>query len=507
MITLEQALSNLHDGPEAVARVIIEIFAAFEKLQRQNDELLQQNKELLQENKELKRKVNELERKVSQLSKNSSNSSKPPSSDIVRPPKKRQQHGKRKIGAQPGSPRYLRTLFAPEEIDFFHDYRLEVCPECGHEEVTFLDQPPRVQQQMEIKEILICKEEHRSWPVWCNRCGKIHYHPFPDAVVKEGLFKTRLSALVTYMKGIHHASYSTIRKFVRDVLGEKVSRGYLRKVVAKASAALEAPYTELLERVPLETVINVDETGHKENGEKFWTWVFRADLYVLFKIDKSRGSKVLLDVLGEQFNGTLGCDYFSAYRKYMGDFDVTVQFCLAHLIRDIKYLTSLSDAGTSAYGKQLLKAVKALFKVIHNEANLESDALQKALAKARDHIQQVALENVPSRLNSKGKELNKEAHNMAKRFRKHGKAYFEFITTPGVEPTNNLAEQAVRFVVIDRRITQGTRSEKGRETCERLWSVIGTCNLQGRSAFEFILTALKAHFNGTTPPSLLPAPG
>jgi hypothetical protein len=152
-------------------------------------------------------------------------------------------------------------------------------------------------------------------------------------VVKEGLFKERLTALVAYMKAVDHASFSTIRKFVRDVMGKKVSRGYLRKVVEKASAALEAPYAELLKRLPLEQVLNVDETGHKDTGDKFWTWVFRAELYVLFKIDKTRGSKVLRDV--------------------------------------------------------------------------------------------------PSRLDANGRELKREAFNMARRFRENGKAYFEFITTPG----------------------------------------------------------------------------
>ena len=71
---------------------------------------------------------------------------------------------------------------------------------------------------------------------------------------------------------------------------------------------------------------------------------------------------------------------------------------------------------------------------------------------------------------------------------------------------NNLAEQAIRFVVIDRLITQGTRSAKGRQTCQRLWSVIATCALQGRSAFEFILQAVQAYCRNETAPSLLPAP-
>ena len=94
---------------------------------------------------------------------------------------------------------------------------------------------------------------------------------------------------------------------------------------------------------------------------------------------------------------------------------------------------------------------------------------------------------------------------MADRFRLHGEAYFRFITTPGVEPTNNFAEQAMRFVVIDRLITQGTRSERGRRWCERIWTAIATCAQQGRSVFEFLRQTLTAYFHSQPTPSLLPA--
>ena len=328
--------------------------------------------------------------------------------------------------------------------------------------------------------------------------------PFPPEVHKEGLFKERLTSLVAYMKNVCHASFSTIRKYIRDVLGEKVSRGYLRKVIEKVSLSLEAPYNELLDRLPLETIVNVDETGHKENKAKFWTWVFKAEMYVLFKIDKSRGSKVLIDVLGKEFNGVLGCDYFSAYRKYMKDFNVTMQFCIAHLIRDIRFLTTLPDEETKAYGKRLLDEVRNMFKVIHERDNMIPEDFTNTLEKAKERIITAALQDVPSRLNKDGKEQKREAKNMANRFRKHGKAYFEFITTPGIDPTNNVAEQAIRFIVIDRHVTQGTRSIKGRKSCERLWTVIATCALQGRSAFNFILEAVKAYFKNGPAPSLIP---
>jgi len=327
--------------------------------------------------------------------------------------------------------------------------------------------------------------------------------PFPPEVYKEGLFKERLTSLVAYMKNVCHASFSTIRKFIRDVLGEKVSRGYLRKVIEKVSLSLQAPYNELLDRLPLETIVNVDETGHKENGDKFWTWVFKAELYVLFKIDKSRGSKVLIDVLGKEFNGVLGCDYFSAYRKFMKDFNVSIQFCIAHLIRDIRFLTTLTDAETKAYGQKLLDEVKNMFKVIHDRDSMTPQTFTTALEHAKQQIITAALNDVPSKVNKKGKEEKREAQNMANRFRLNGKAYFEFITTPGIDPTNNVAEQAIRFVVIDRHVTQGTRSVKGRQSNERLWTVIATCSLQGRSAFNFILTSVRAYFNDQPAPSLL----
>jgi transposase len=483
-MTHDEALALYNAGPKFVVKMLCDLSNTIESQQEQ---------------------IKALEVKVAKLSKNSSNSSKRPSSDDITKPKsnKKKKKGKRKIGGQPGHERHERSLFAEEEIDKFHPYMLTSCPDC-HGEVSIMDGKPRIIQQVELIEVPLIREEHRSYPVWCPKCGKIHYMPFPPEIYKEGLFKERLTSLVAYMKNVCHASFSTIRKYIRDVLGEKVSRGYLRKVIEKVSLSLEDPYNELLDRLPLETIVNVDETGHKENKAKFWTWVFKAEMYVLFKIDKSRGSKVLIDVLGKEFNGVLGCDYFSAYRKYMKDFNVTMQFCIAHLIRDIRFLTTLPDEETKAYGKRLLDEVRNMFKVIHERDNMIPEDFTNTLEKAKERIITAALQDVPSQLNKDGKEEKREAKNMANRFRKHGKAYFEFITTPGIGPTNNVAEQAIRFIVIDRHVTQGTRSIKGRKSCERLWTVIATCALQGRSAFNFILQAVNAYFKNGPAPSLIP---
>ena len=97
-----------------------------------------------------------------------------------------------------------------------------------------------------------------------------------------------------------------------------------------------------------------------------------------------------------------------------------------------------------------------------------------------------------------------EAENLADRLAWHGDCYFRFITDPDIEPTNNVAEQAIRFVTIHRRMTQGTRGATGQRWCERLWTVVATCAQQGRSVFEFLRSAVEAHFRGGPAPSLLP---
>jgi len=303
----------------------------------------------------------------------------------------------------------------------------------------------------------------------------------------------RLTTLIAYLKGACHASYSTIRKFLRDVVGVTISRGQLAKIVGKVARALERPYEDLLRDLPEQKRLNVDETGHKRNGQQQWTWCFRAGLYTLFKIDPTRSADVLIEVLGAEFDGVLGCDYFSAYRRYQREFGVEVQFCLAHLIRDVKFLTTLPDARDRAYGERLRAALRKLFGVIHQREQLSAGAFQSQLEGARTEVLRCGTEDVPP---------TKPSGNLAKRFQKHGEGYFRFITTPGVEPTNNLAEQAIRFVVIDRRITQGTRSERGDRWCERIWTVMATCSQQGRSVFAYLEAAVAAWFHGAESPSL-----
>src|SRR3954447_12633556 len=375
----------------------------------------------------LKQVVAQLSQQLAAARKDSSTSSKPPSSDIVKPPKPPKPEGqdRRRIGGQPGHPKHGRAAFPPEAVNAgTFDHRLALCPSCGLDLHPTLTIAPRVVQQVDVREVPLSIQEHRSHPGWCPHCRKLHEAPLPAGIARGGLVGPSLTTWIAYLKGACHASFSTVRKFLRDVVRVTISRGQLARIIAKVSRALERPYQELLDDLPGQARLNVDETGHKRNGERQWTWCFRAGLYTLFKIDPTRSGDVLIEVLGEEFDGVLGCDYFSSYRRYQRECGVLLQFCLAHLIRDVKYLTTLPDPRDRAYGERLREALRDLFGVIPRRGGVSAEEFRGRADLARVRGQCRATIDV--RATGHGR-------NLAKRFEKHGASYFRFITTPGVE--------------------------------------------------------------------------
>ena len=445
----------------------------------------------------LQAEMAQLREQLAAARKDSSTSSKPPSSDIVKPkPAAEGDAAKRSRGGQPGHPKHDREPFPPGQVTHFEEHTLAVCPCCGGP-LRRNGPCAKVVQQVDIAKPPLVIEQHTSPEYWCDHCQKPYKAPMPPHIDKGGLVGLELTALIAFLKGACHASFSTIRTFLRDVVGVTLSRGELSKILGKVTQALDKPYEELLLLLPNEAIVNVDETGHKDNGDRWWTWCFRAELYTLYHLDAHRSADVLMDLLGKEFQGLLGCDYFSAYRRSRRECGVRLQFCLAHLIRDVKFLTTLPDACDRRYGEDLRVALKALFEVFHQRERLDEGVLAARLQAARDEVLRVGLAGPATQ----------HGQNMAKRFRDHGAAYFTFVTTPGVEPTNNLAEQAIRFVVIDRHITQGTRSQGGRQFCERMWTVIATCVQQGKSVYSFLREAVGSWWAGEPAPSLRPLPG
>jgi len=452
---------------------------------------------LQQEIEQKDKRIEELESQLAKAKKNSRTSSKPPSSDIVKKKQaEKKSKGKRRKGGQKGHKKHEREPFSEDQIKDCFEYSIDTCPDCGHMLEAMTDKEPKVIQQVEVKKVLVEVNEHRGLPFWCEHCQKVHYAALPQEIERAGLIGPELTAHIAYWKGFGHLSYSALSKCLAEIYGipgKPLSTGFLVKLVQKVSHALFHPYKELEAMLALQEILNIDETGHKHNGKPYWTWCFRAELFTFFHIADTRGTEVLFDLLGREFAGIIGCDLFSAYKKFMAESCAMVQFCLAHLIRDIRYLTTLPDKVTKNYAERLLDRVRDLFKVIHRREAMTTKRFGHKLKEIKKTIIATA-KRAPNRT---------DARRLAKRFREYGEQYFTFITTPGLEPTNNLAEQAIRFVVLDRKVSQGTRSPRGDEWCERIWTTIATCKQQGISVFEFIRDAIYADFTGQAAPSLL----
>jgi Transposase IS66 family. len=433
-----------------------------------------------------------LKERIAVLEKNSSNSSKPPSSDIVKQPKTKPNGKKRKRGAQKGHKQHLRTPFDETKIDKSIELKLLACPTCGGKLIPS-NEPPKKLQQVELVDKPFIVTEFRQVWYWCEHCQCLHAADLPKEVEKSGLFGPKLIALTAYLKGRGHMSYTTLKEFFGDALSISVSRGFLAKQVRKASDSLEIPYQKLADRLPHEKHLHVDETGGKENGDKRWTWLFRALGFTVFHVDPSRGSGVLEKLLGKDFDGIISCDFWGAYRKFDRMTDVALQFCWSHLIREVKFLAENKDKKVARYGRRLLERIREMFSTIHRRDELLKRNWLYRMQDHREAILAEAWKNIP---------YNNDCRLIAERLWQWQGEYFRFIETD-IPPTNNLAEQAVRRVVIDRKVTQGTRSDWGNRWQERIWSVLATCGQQGIDVMSFLQSCVESFLHGLAPPSLL----
>src|SRR3954469_10003312 len=201
---------------------------------------------------ELQATLAQVQAQLAAARKDSSTSSKPPSSDIVKPPKPQPPPGqdRRQAGGQPGHPKHQRLSVPPELLTAPpYDYFPEICPDCGRG-LRPAGDDVRAVQQVEIAEVPIRVEEHPSHPGWCPDCRKVHYAALPAVVERGGLAGPRLTTLIAYLKGACHASYGTVRKFLRNVMQLTISRGQLAKIIGKVSVALDGPYQDLLHDLP-----------------------------------------------------------------------------------------------------------------------------------------------------------------------------------------------------------------------------------------------------------------
>lgn len=426
---------------------------------------------LLAENAKLQKRVAALEAK---LNKTSKNSSKPPSAGHphARPEPPPRKKSKRKRGGQPGHERYQRELVPTKQCSEVVTRKPNSCRRCGSRLRGSDKQPLRKQiHDVVIQPVVTEYQLHR---LACD-CGTTTCGQLPDHV--NGETGPTLAAILVLLTSWFRTSRKKAAVFSSEICGVPCSKGHVSELEAKATAALAEPVREIAAAIAEQPNLKIDETPFKRGRTKTWLWTFVASGFTLFVMRPTRGASVLVETIGDSFRGSINCDRAKMYFQ----FD-TLQWCWSHLRRDFQAMVDSKDGAVRRLGHDLMRETKTLFSEVARcrDGTIRHSTMVRNLRPVRRKVERLLLRGFGTQANGTCRELFRHRENL-----------WTFLRDENVEPTNNAAERSLRHGVIWRKLTHGTRSERGDRFVETMLTVIETCRQQNRSVIQCVKTALN----------------
>ena len=419
----------------------------------------------------------------------SRNSSKPPSCDGPGSGNRAQRRASgRKRGAQKGHPGSFRAMLPEAEVDGVHDCPPPPVCECGGA-VAAVGEPLR-HQVFDIPPVRAEVQEYRLYSGVCLACRRSHRAPLPQGV-PSGQIGPRALALIGVLGSRFHLTQFKIRDLLAQMMGLDFSVGAISQAHGKVARALEAPVAEAVRSLAhAAPVVHMDETRYPREGSANWVWAAVQPKLAVFSVLPSRARYVAQDLLGAAPQGVLVTDRYAAY-AFVGAGQR--QVCWAHLLRDFTRIAERRGiAGT--IGRRLLGLGLLMFRWRHRGMTCaeQFEPLSRRLHRAL----QAGVAQTGCRRTA----------NTCANLLKLWPALWGFVTHPGVEPTNNAAEQALRTIVLKRKISGPTRSRRGDQFIARAYTAFETCRRQGRDFLAYLHSAVIAWIDRATHPSLLPQP-
>jgi transposase len=418
---------------------------------------------------------------------NSRNSSKPPSSDGPATPTRttRAKSGKR-LGAQPGHKGSFRAMVPEQDVN----HHIEClpppqCDACGSS-VELDGHKPIRHQVFELPQIEPIVSEYVRLRGICSGCGRKHHGALPVGVPR-GQLGPRALALVGTLAGQFHLTQRKVQAVLSHIMGMRFSLGAVSQAHGLVSQSLQAPVEQLHAELQHAPVCHADETRHQSFKQTMWMWALASDWGVRFRIDPSRGQLAAKLILGKQPSFVTVSDRYAGYNFLPIE---QRQVCWAHLLRDFERIAARSGLG-GRIGKRLLGYGCLLFRW----RGQPKDARHFKWLQRRIWLQLQA--------GSTQTQCNRTANTCANLL-KMWPALWTFLDNPLVPPTNNAAERVLRDYVIKRKLSYCTRSKRGMEFTERIFSTVQTCKMQGRVAYDFINEAVHSWLGGIRPPCLVP---
>ena len=327
--------------------------------------------------------------------------------------------------------------------------------------------------------------EYQIFSGTCSCCNKKHNGQLPIGVTFK-MFGAKTYALLAILTSKYRLSKRLAKKLLAELFSLPISVGSVSNVEARVSQAISSPYQEVQDVLKNEPIVHVDETGCKQSNKNGWLWVLTTMGLTLFLLSHSRGRKIAKELIGKYQGKVIISDRYSSY-NYISD--QNRQICWAHLKRDLQRISERSGI-SGKLGRDLLKTYRNIFNIYSTttyEYRLHHNKTKKRLKRLIRKFENLLLDGLICG-------NNKTKHTCSNIINVSG-SLWTFLSNPTVEPTNNQAERQLRPIVIWRKLSFGTQSDRGSRFVERIFTVTSTCIQQGKSALEFLQQAVTSYFS------------
>jgi transposase len=389
-----------------------------------------------------------------------------------------------------GHDKYERRMFPPEKVARRVVCRPPRCRGCGGR-LSGDDPNPTLHQVAELPKVEPIVTEYVLHRLAC-RCGKTTCATLPSGV-PAGAFGPTIIATVALLLGAYEMSRRNVSDFMRVMFAVPMSTGAVVGCQKIASSALKVPVQEASAFAREQPLKYADESGWKEGDVYRCLWTLVTATVTVFRIHAERSRKAAREVLGK-VKGLLVSDRYSVYDDWPTH---QHQFCWAHLTRLFRKLSERRGP-VAAVGAALLEKKDAVFALYHRvrDGTLARSTFQRHMRPLQKEIIDLLDEGARSSCAKTSRTCT--------RLLVSQHALFAFVYHPELEPTDNVAERALRHAVILRKLWFGTQSSHGSRFLERVLTVYATLRQQKRDVHAFVVDACRAFFTRELPPSLLP---
>jgi transposase len=447
---------------------ILQIIAELSKLREENGQLKE-------ENAYLKFKLEEFNAK-----RYKSNKTPPADSGV----KSEAPSEPKKPGGKPGHPGWFRRK--PDKIDRVEDVRLACCPQCGSKDITACKNK-KIDEHVQ-EDIILPKVEavlYRHHEYYCKGCKNVVSSLGKDEMANSYI-GPRAKALAVFLRYGVKVSERDVKNLFEKAFNLNIVHSSIAGFRDQLRRAGSPLYEALKEAIRRGSFTHIDETGWNLNGDNQWLWKFSNKKVCVSHIDKSRGQKVVEDIMGNEYDGIIISDFLSAYNKIGAK---GKQRCLVHLLRDLKKVKRYwhDDEEVLQYINRLKKIIEDAIELYKEYKSKPQDQVYLDRRESLENsIKDFAFPNPNKRV------LKRFANRLAR----HKKELLTFLYEEDVDYHNNHAEQQIRPDVIFRKITNGNRSPKGVECHNVITSILQTARLNKIdpiATFENILLRAKQY--------------